>query len=74
MSKDKIFDEPMRQLILTMSAWRRLKARAANLEAENRLIGPIMLHYMAEAWHEAEAEMKDSEKDLMKKTREAMKK
>ena len=73
MSKDPIFDEPMRQLIISMSAWRRLKAKALQLENDHHVLGPILLYYMGEAWHEAEKDMKDSEKDLMREFREAMK-
>jgi len=73
MSKDPIFDEPMRQLIISMSAWRRLKAKALQLENDHRVLGPILLYYMGEAWHEAEKDVKDSEKDLMQEMKEAMK-
>ena len=73
MKEDPIFQEPMRQLIISMSAWRRLKAKALQLENDHRVLGPILLYYMGEAWHEAEKDMKDSEKDLMQKMKEAMK-
>lgn len=73
MSEDPIYTEPMRQLIISMSAWRRLKAKALQLDNDQRVLGPILLYYMGEAWHEAERDLKDSEKDLIKQMREAMK-
>lgn len=74
MSEDPIYTEPMRQLILSMSAWRRLTAKALQLDNDQRVLGPILLYYMNKAWHEAERDLKDSEKDLMKQMREAMRK
>ena len=74
MTADPVFSEPMKELILTMSAWRRLKTKALELEDKNHVLGPILLYYMGEAWNEAKKNMKDSEKDLMKKIREAAKK
>lgn len=71
MNKDPVFDEPMRQLIMTMSAWRRLKAKALQLEHDRHVLGPILLYYMGEAWDEAKKDMKDTEKDIMRKMREA---
>ena len=71
MSEDPIYTEPMRQLIITMSAWRRLKAKAIQLENDKRVLGPILLYYMGEAWQEAEKDMKDTEKEIMRKMREA---
>lgn len=71
MSEDPIYTEPMRQLIITMSAWRRLKAKALQLENDKRVLGPILLYYMGEAWDEAAKDMKDTEKDLMRQMREA---
>lgn len=73
MSEDPIYQEPMRQLILSMSAWRRLKAKARELENNREYIGSFILYYMGKAWEEAEKDMKDSEKDLMRQMREAMK-
>ncbi len=73
MKDDPIYQEPMRQLIISMSAWRRLKAKALQLDNDQRVLGPILLYYMNEAWHEAEKDLKDSEKDLMRQMREAMK-
>lgn len=35
MSKDPIFTEPMRQIVITMSAWRRLAAKADELEIKD---------------------------------------
>ena len=56
-----------------MSAWRRLKAKARELENNREYIGSFILYYMGKAWEEAEKDMKDSEKDLMRQMREAMK-
>lgn len=72
MSKDRIFDQPMTELILSMSAWRRLRAKAAELKENNNVLGPILLIYMDEAWSEAEKNLKDNEKSLMKQMKEAM--
>ena len=73
MSKDPIFDEPMKQLIITLSAWRRLITKAKELENNLEYIGSFILYYMDKAWEEAEKDMKDSEKDLMRKIKEAKK-
>ncbi len=70
MKEDPIFQEPMRQLVISLSAWRRLKSKALQLDNDQRVLGPILLYYMNEAWQEAEKDMKDSEKDLMRKMRE----
>ena len=76
MSKDPIFDEPMRQLIITLSAWKRLAAKAEKLAAsqDTKFVGLYILLKMKECAEEAEKDMKDSENDLMRKVREAAKK
>lgn len=74
MSEGPIYTEPMRQLIISMSAWRRLKAKALQLENDKHVLGPILLYYMGEAWQEAEKDMKDTEKEIMRKMKEAMRK
>ena len=76
MSKDPIFDEPMRQLIITLSAWRRLTAKAEELAAseDTKFAGLYILLKMKECAEEAEKDMKDSEKDLVRKIKEAVKK
>ena len=74
MSKDPVFDEPIRQLIMCLSAWRRLKAKAEELaaSADTKFAGLYILHKMKECMDEAERDLKDSEKDLMKKLKEVM--
>ena len=75
MSKDPVFDEPMRQLIVSMSAWRRLKAKAEKYAAskETKFVGLYILLKMEECMSEAECDLKDTEKDLMRKLKEAKK-
>ena len=58
MTADPVFSEPMKELILTMSAWRRLKTKALELEDKNHVLGPILLYYMGEAWNEAKKNMR----------------
>lgn len=60
----------MRELMLTMSAWRRLKAKAKELEDNHHVLGPILLYYMGEAWTEAEKDLKQNEKKLKKQIKE----
>jgi len=75
MSKDSIINEPMKELIITMSAWRRLKIRGERMRrSEDKgesMAGLYILSVMYEAWTEAQNDMKDSEKDLRKKMKEA---
>lgn len=75
MSKDPVFDEPMRQLIVSMSAWRRLLTKAKELAAskDTKYAGLYILLKMEECMAEAESDMKDTEKDLMRKMKEAKK-
>ena len=61
----------MRGLMLTMSAWRRLKAKADELEENHHVLGPILLFYMGEAWTEAEKDLKQNEKKMKKQMKEA---
>lgn len=76
MSKDPIYTGPMRELIITLSAWRRLAAKAEKLSEspDTKFAGLYILLKMKECTEEAERDMKDGEKDLMRKLREAMKK
>lgn len=75
MSKDNVFNEPMKELILTMSAWRRLKVNAERMRRDDdkgkSMAGLFILSVMYEAWTEAQKDMKDSENDLRKKMKEA---
>lgn len=75
MSKDLIYSEPMRQIIITMSAWRRLAVKAEKLadSKDTKFAGLYILLKMKECAEEAEKDMKDTEKDLMRKMKEAMK-
>ena len=66
-------EEPFRELIVTVAAWRRLITKAKELENNLEYIGSFILYYMDKAWEEAEKDMKDSEKDLMQKMKEAKK-
>ena len=65
-----MIEEPMMGLMLTMSAWRRLRAKAAELEENKHVLGPILLFYMGEAWDEANKELKQNEKKLKKQMKE----
>ncbi len=69
----KMIDEPMRELMVTMSAWRRLYAEAKELESNNNLVGTMLLYYMGEAWDEAEKDLKKGEKKLEKQVRKEAK-
>ena len=76
MSKDKVFNEPMKELILTMSAWRRLKVNAESMRRDEdkgkSMAGLFILSVMYDAWTEAQKDLKDSENDLRKKMKKAM--
>ena len=65
-----MIEEPMKSLMLTMSAWRRLKTKAVELENNKHVLGPILLFYMGEAWDEANKELKENEKKLKKQMKE----
>ena len=62
----EIFESPMRELILTLSAWRRLKTKAKELasDPETKFAGLYMLNKMNEAYDSAEREMEEEEKLL----------
>ena len=68
-----MIDEPMKELMLTMSAWRRLYAKAKELEANNSLVGTMLLYYMGEAWDAAEKDLKKGEKKLEKQVKKEAK-
>ena len=61
-----IYPAPMRELMLTMAAWRKLYNKAKEHETEGSLVGTVLLYYMGEAWDEAEKDLKEAEKDLKK--------
>lgn len=69
----EIIEEPMRQLVLTMSAWMRLKAKAVKLKKDDQPLGHILMYYMGKAWDEAKKDLKDDEKSLRKQMKEALK-
>lgn len=68
-----MIDEPMKELMLTMSAWRRLVAKAKELESETSLVGTVLLYYMGEAWDAAEKDLKKNEKKLQKQVKKEVK-
>ena len=68
-----MIDGPMRELMVTMSAWRRLIAKAKELESNSSLVGTVLLYYMGEAWDEAEKDLKKGEKKLEKQVRKEAK-
>jgi len=68
-----MIDEPMKELMLTMSAWRRLAAKAKELESETSLVGTVLLYYMGEAWDAAEKDLKKGEKKLQKQVKKEVK-
>lgn len=75
MSKEAIFSEPAKELILTMSAWRRLFNKAETMRRNEddkgeSLAGLFILSVMHEAWTEAQKDLKNGEKDLRKKMKE----
>lgn len=75
MSKDNVINEPIKELILTMSAWRRLKVNAERMRRDEdkgkSMAGLFILSVMYEAWTEAQKDLKDSENELKKKMKEA---
>ena len=70
----KIIEEPMRELIVTVAAWRRLISKAEELATsdDSKYAGLYILHKMRECMAEAERDMKNNEKDLRKKMKEAL--
>lgn len=68
-----MIDGPMRELMTTMSAWRRLYAKAKELESNNSLVGTVLLYYMGESWDEAEKDLKKGEKKLEKQVKKEAK-
>ena len=68
-----MIEEPMKELMLTMSAWRRLYTKAKEFESEKTLVGSVLLYYMVEAWDEAEKDLKKGEKKLEKQVKKEAK-
>lgn len=68
----KIVEEPMRGLIVTVAAWRRLISKAEELAAskETKFAGLYILLKMKECMTEAERDMKENEEKLEKEMKE----
>ncbi len=68
----QIVEEPMRELIITVAAWRRLLSKAEELAASKdmKFAGLYILHKMRECMTEAERDMKENEEKLEKEMRE----
>ena len=62
----EIFEEPMRELIVTLSAWKRLISKAEELAAssDTKFAGLYILHKMRECMTEAERDMKENEEKI----------
>ena len=65
-------EEPMRELIVTVAAWRRLisKAEALATSKDSKFAGLYILHKMKECMTEAERDMKENEEKLEKQIKE----
>ena len=68
----QIVEEPIRELIITVAAWRRLLSKAEELAAskDTKFAGLYILHKMRECMTEAERDMKENEEKLEKEMRE----
>lgn len=68
----QIVEETMRQLIITVAAWRRLLSKADELAAskDTKFAGLYILHKMRECMTEAERDMKENEEKLEKEMKE----
>lgn len=68
----KIVEEPMRGLIITEAAWRRLISKAEELAAskETKFAGLYILLKMKECKAEAERDMQENEEKLKKEMKE----
>ena len=68
----EIFEEPLRELIVTTAAWRRLISKAEELAAskDTKFAGLYMLHKMKECMDEAERDLKEGEEKLEKEVKE----
>ena len=62
----KLFESPMREIVLTLAAWRRLKTTAKKLasDPETKFAGLYMLNAMNVAYDDAERDMEKEEKLL----------
>ena len=68
----QIIEEPMRELIVTVAAWRRLLSKAEKLATspDMKFAGLYILHKMKECMTEAERDMKENEEKLEKEMEE----
>ena len=59
-------EEPMRELIVTVAAWRRMISKAEELAAssDTKFAGLYILHKMRECMTEAERDMKENEEKI----------
>ena len=65
-------EEPIRELIVTVAAWRRLISKAEELATskDSKFAGLYILHKMKECMTEAERDMKENEEKLEKQIKE----
>ena len=77
MSKDNVINDSMKELIVVMSAWRRLKINAERMRRSDdpgkSTAGLFILSVMYEAWTDAQKDLKDAEKGLRKTMKEEVK-
>ena len=77
MTEDNVINEPMKELIVVMSAWRRLKNNAERMRRSEdpgkSTAGLFTLSVMYEAWTDAQKDLKDAEKGLRKMMKEEVK-
>lgn len=68
----KIVEEPMRGLIVSVAAWRRLISKAEGLAAskETKFAGLYILLKMKECMMEAERDMKENEEKIEKEMKD----
>ena len=72
---EKFFEEPLlKDIMLTMAAWRRLINKAQEFERNGSIAGTYILTLMNEAWVDAEKDLEKSEKDLRKQMKKEAKK
>ena len=69
---DSIIDEPLTELVLTLSAWRRLWAETKELGDKEPVVGFFLMILMLKAKNDAKKNMKDNEEELIKKFKKAM--
>ena len=70
----EMFDGPMRDLMVTMAAWRRLFNKAREFERNGSVAGIYILSLMNDAWDEAEKDLEKGQKELKKQMKKEGKK